>query len=80
MIYPPNSEYICSEAGELKSWRKAERKVGVAMGFVERDSEGVLEVHVSSEVGRREFMSAQEREVGMSYRSWIWIRPQKATK
>jgi hypothetical protein len=27
-----------------------------------------------------EVMSAQEREVGISYRSWIWTKPQKATK
>jgi hypothetical protein len=50
------------------------------MGRVERVSEGVLEDHVSSEEGRMEVMSAQEREVGMSYRSWIWTKPQKATK
>jgi hypothetical protein len=64
----------------LKSWRKAERKVGLGMRFEEGVSVGDLEDHVSSEEGRMEVMSAQEREVGMLYRSWIWTRPQKATK
>jgi hypothetical protein len=43
--------------------------VGHGMRSVDSVSEGVLEDHVSSEVGRMEVISAQEREVGISYRS-----------